>query len=85
MRRGLAVAFIIVSYSSGGIIVTVREWVATSRSWVPSWVMELEASALDHRIEAPSGLVGLGSQGRGCATHPVASGAVHLSCQAEFG
>jgi hypothetical protein len=47
--------------------------------------MELEASALDRRVEAPNGLVGLGSHGRGHATHPIVGGAVHPSCQAKFG
>ena len=43
------------------------------------------ALTLDHEVEAPGGLVGLESQGRGCVTHPVAGGALRPSHWAEFG
>lgn len=45
----------------------------------------LWTSTLRGGVEASGGLVGLGSQGQGRMTHPIAGGAIRLSCWAEFG
>jgi hypothetical protein len=45
----------------------------------------LQTSTLDCGVETRGGLAGLGSQGQGRATHPVAGGAIRPSYRAKFG
>jgi hypothetical protein len=78
------VAFVIVFCSPGGVVATTREQVAASRSWVALLGHGARGLDLDHEVKAPSGLVGLGSQGRGSATHSVVGGAVRPSCRGGF-
>jgi hypothetical protein len=66
-------------------VVTVREYVAVTRSLVTLLVMEPMASIPSYGVEALIGLVGLGSQGHGRAPHPIVGRAIHSPRWAIFG
>jgi hypothetical protein len=87
VRCDLIVAFVIVFYSPGGILVTVWEQIAAPRVLghrLPLLVVAPVASTLESEVEVPDGLAGLKSQGQGRVPHPVAGEAIRPSCQAVF-
>jgi hypothetical protein len=62
VQCGLAVAFVIVSYSPRGVVATIQEQVAAPMSLVAFLLVMLVASTLDCEVEVPVGLVSLESQ-----------------------